>query len=191
MDELMFSHAKIDRPVRWLALAGFMGTGKSRVGWELSRRLLLNFVDTDKVIERVSGMKISEIFEYYGEETFRAYEREVLKRTTHLDLAVVSLGGGAFVNPENRAVLKARGPVVVLHATPETIFQRTRKSDRPLLKVEDPVARIKTLLQERGPAYAEGDIHIHTDHHPSEQVVLEIIEKLWEYRHAQDSRSGQ
>src|SRR5690625_1762384 len=62
------------RPVTWVALAGFMGTGKSRIGWELSRRLSLTFIDTDRVVERVSNLRIADIFETFGEETFRDYE---------------------------------------------------------------------------------------------------------------------
>jgi Shikimate kinase len=112
----------IDRPVSWLALAGFMGTGKSRIGWELSRRLSLTFIDTDKVIERVSCMRISDIFEYYGEATFRDYESEVVRRTLRLDEVVISTGGGTVMRPQNREMLKSRGPVIVLWASPETIY---------------------------------------------------------------------
>ena len=61
---------RLERPVTWVALAGFMGTGKSRIGWELSRRLGLNFIDTDRVIERVSCLRIPDLFELYGEAVF-------------------------------------------------------------------------------------------------------------------------
>ncbi|MBB6097703.1 shikimate kinase [Deinobacterium chartae] len=171
----------LERPVRWVALAGFMGTGKSRIGWELSRRLALHFVDTDKVIERVTGLAIPQIFELYGEETFREYESEILRRVTRLDLVVVSLGGGSFVKRENQELLLARGPVVVLSASPETIYRRTRRSSRPLLKTEDPIGRIRTLLEARSSAYARGDIFVSTDGRDSAEVVEEIVEKLWEY----------
>jgi len=69
-----------ERPVTWVALAGFMGTGKSRIGWELSRRLSLTFIDTDRVIERVSYLCIADIFDLYGETVFRDYETEVVRR---------------------------------------------------------------------------------------------------------------
>ncbi|MGI8747214.1 MAG: shikimate kinase, partial [Deinococcus sp.] len=91
----------IERPVSWVALAGFMGTGKSRVGWELSRALALHFVDTDKLITRVVGKTIPEVFASQGESFFRACEREVVGRVSRLDYAVVSLGGGTFVHEEN------------------------------------------------------------------------------------------
>src|SRR5690606_35644972 len=128
-------HLPPERVVTWLAMAGFMGTGKSRIGWELSRRLQLTFVDTDRVIERVSCMRITDIFELYGEEVFRHYETEVVKRCVRLDEVVVSTGGGTVVRPENRALLKARGPVVVLTASPETVYRRTRRHRRPMLEV--------------------------------------------------------
>src|SRR5690606_13290993 len=70
-------HLPPERVVTWVAMAGFMGTGKSRIGWELSRRLQLTFIDTDRVIERVSGMRIADVFEFYGESVFRDYETEV------------------------------------------------------------------------------------------------------------------
>ena len=82
----------LERPATWIALAGFMGTGKSRIGWELSRRLSLNFIDTDRVIERVSCMRIPDIFELYGEAVFREYETEIVRRCLRLDEVVISTG---------------------------------------------------------------------------------------------------
>ncbi|WP_045234200.1 shikimate kinase [Deinococcus pimensis] len=176
------SPSLIDRPVTWVALAGFMGTGKSRVGWELSRALALHFVDTDKLIARVSGRTVPEIFEREGEARFRAYEREVVNRVVRLDYAVVSLGGGTFVSPENRRVLLSRGPVVVLWASPETILGRTRRTGRPLLQTEEPLERITKLMEEREGAYREGTIHVSSDGRSSEDVVQEIIEHLWTWQ---------
>lgn len=169
----------IERPATWVALAGFMGTGKSRVGWELSRALALHFVDTDKLIARVAGQSVPELFAREGEARFRAYEREVVRRVVRLDYAVVSLGGGTFVSPENRHTLLSRGPVVVLWASPETILQRTRRTERPLLQTEEPLERIRTLMAEREGAYREGTIHVTSDGRGSEEVVEEIVEKLW------------
>ena len=174
----------IDRPVSWVALAGFMGTGKSRIGWELSRALALHFVDTDKLITRVVGKSIPEVFAHEGEGFFRACEGEVVQRVTRLDHAVVSLGGGTFVHEENRRVLLSRGPVVVLWATPETILARTRHSDRPLLRAPDPLSRIEALMSEREGAYRQGTIHVNSDGRPSEEIVEEIIDRLWNYHDA-------
>jgi shikimate kinase len=174
------------RPVSWLALAGFMGTGKSRIGWELSRELSLHFVDTDKLIARVVGKSIPEVFAEQGEGYFRACESEIVRRVTRLEHAVVSLGGGTFIHEANRRELLRRGPVVVLTASPETIYARTRNSDRPLLRVPDPLARISELMAEREQAYGQGTIHVHSDGRPSEEIVAEIVERLWDWQDSQD-----
>jgi shikimate kinase len=175
-------HLPEDRTVSWLALAGFMGTGKSRIGWELSRRLSLTFIDTDRVIERVSCMRIADIFQVYGEKVFRDYETEVVRRCLRLDEVVVSTGGGTVVRSENRELLKSRGPVVVLEAGADTIFRRTRRTRRPLLEVGDPVERIRTLLAERRPFYDEiASVRVSTDGRDSSDVVEEIVVKLGEW----------
>ena len=181
----MLAPSLIDRPVNWVALAGFMGTGKSRVGWELSRALALHFVDTDKLITRVVGKSIPEVFAQEGEGYFRACEQEVVQRVTRLDHAVISLGGGTFIHEENRRVLLGRGPVVVLWATPETVYARTKHSDRPLLRTDDPMGRIRHLMDEREPVYKQGTIHVHSDGRPSEEIVEEVIEHLWNWSDAQ------
>jgi shikimate kinase len=168
----------IERPVSWVALVGFMGTGKSRIGWELSRVLALHFVDTDKVIERITGLTIPQIFELYGEPTFRAYETEIVDRCIALDEAVVSCGGGTFINDENRQKLLERGPVVALRASPETIFERTKRSTRPLLQVPDPLGRINELLEMRKPFFDTAPIQVSTDGRYRKEVVAEIIARL-------------
>ena len=172
-------HLPPERVVTWVAMAGFMGTGKSRIGWELSRRLQLTFVDTDRVIERVGCMRITDIFELYGEEVFRDYETEIVKRCVRLDEVVVSTGGGTVVRPENRALLKARGPVVVLTASPETVYRRTRRNRRPMLEVGDPLERIRALMASRQAAYDDvASFKVSTDGRNSSDVVEEIVERL-------------
>ncbi len=174
-----------DRPVTWVALAGFMGTGKSRIGWELSRRLSLTFIDTDRVVERVSNLRIADIFETFGEQTFRDYESEVVRRSLRLDNVVVSTGGGTVLRPQNRQLLKSRGPVVVLQASPETIYRRTRRNKRPVLEMGDPEERIRTLLEQRTEAYLDvASIIVSTDGRESVDVVEEIVEKLFEWSDA-------
>lgn len=187
---VMLTSGLIERPTDWVALAGFMGTGKSRVGWELSRALALHFVDTDKLITRVVGKSIPEVFAQEGEGYFRACEREVVGRVTRLDHAVISLGGGTFIHEDNRRRLLERGPVVVLWATPETVYQRTKHSDRPLLRTEDPLSRIRSLMTEREGVYRQGTLHVHSDGRPSEEIVEEVLERLWSWRQAQDAWDG-
>jgi shikimate kinase len=196
---------ELERPVSWVALVGFMGTGKSRIGWELSRALALHFVDTDKVIERVAGLTIQQIFEVYDEATFRSFESEVVDRCTALDQAVVSTGGGTFIRDDNRRKLLARGPVIALRASPETILERTRKHPRVLLQVPDPLGKINELLAVRKPFYDLAPIQVSTDGRLRRDVVAEIIARLeawrddepfdfeawqWEYNRWQNSASN-
>jgi shikimate kinase len=174
-----------DRPVTWVAMAGFMGTGKSRIGWELSRRLQLTFIDTDRVIERVACMRVSEIFELYGEATFRDYETEIVRRCLKLDEVVISTGGGTVVREENRALLRSRGPIVVLEASAETVYRRTRRHRRPLLEGDDPLARIRSLMAQRAAFYDDAaTIKVASDGRESVEVVEEIVEGLraWKER---------
>ena len=172
----------LERPVSWVALVGFMGTGKSRIGWELSRSLALHFVDTDKVIERVAGLTIQQIFEVFDEATFRGFESEVVERCVALDQAVVSTGGGTFTRADNRATLLARGPVIALRASPETILERTRKHPRVLLQVPDPLGKINELLALRTPFYDLAPIQVSTDGRMRRDVVAEIIARLEMWR---------
>jgi len=184
-------HLPSERPVTWVALAGFMGTGKSRIGWELSRRLSLTFIDTDRVIERVTCLKIPEIMELYGESVFRDYETEVVRRCLRLDEVVVSTGGGTVLREVNRRLLRSRGPVVVLEASPETIYRRTRRHKRPLLEIGDPTERIRQLLGERAHAYEDvASIKVSGDDRVSTEVVEEIVAELgrWAGRHPQLAR---
>lgn len=180
-------HFAPERVVTWVAMAGFMGTGKSRIGWELSRRLQLTFIDTDRVIERVSGMRIPDVFEFYGEGVFRDYETEVVRRCTRLEEVVVSTGGGTVMRPENRALLRARGPVVVLYASPETVYRRTRRHRRPLLEQGDPQERIRQLMAARQEAYdAVASIKVSTDGRNSADVVEEIVGELVAWKERQE-----
>ena len=176
---------RLERPVTWVALAGFMGTGKSRIGWELSRRLGLNFIDTDRVIERVSCLRIPDLFELYGEAVFREYESEVVRRSLRLEDVVISTGGGTVMRSENREMLLSRGPVIVLSASPETIYKRTRRHKRPLLEIGNPVERIRELTDARAAAYdAAASLKVSTDGRQSAEVVEEIVERLWAWREA-------
>ncbi|AEV15678.1 MAG: shikimate kinase [Thermus sp.] len=177
---------EVPRPATFVSLTGFMGVGKSRIGRELARALMLHFIDLDRYIERRTGLPIPDIFRHLGEEAFRRMEKEAVRELVGKDYLVLALGGGTFVDPENRQALLHRGPVVALWASPETILERaTRKpGERPLLQVENPLERIRTLLQARTPIYREAHVHVSTDHRRVEEVVAEIVEKLWAYAEA-------
>jgi shikimate kinase len=163
-----------------IVITGFMGTGKSTVGNMLAEDYSLDFVDTDVLIEEKAGnKKVTEIFDEYGEAYFRKIEKDVIRDVSLLENAVISTGGGAIADKENLALLKEKSIIICLTASPEVILERIRKEDgiRPLLKVKDPLKRIKELLDSRKEAYMKSDIIIDTsDLTPSE--AAETIKTL-------------
>jgi shikimate kinase len=158
-------------------LTGFMGTGKTTVGTKLAERLGLPFFDTDREIERAEGRPISAIFASDGEAYFRILERRVIEAAPAN--AVVATGGGAVVDPVNRNTMRAAGPIICLSADPDTIQERTAvNDDRPLLGQQDRASRIRALLAQRAPAYAESDVVIDTSELDIGAVVDQIMKFL-------------
>jgi shikimate kinase len=137
-------------------LVGMMGCGKTTVGRQLAKRLGRSFADTDHEIEARTGVRIPTIFEIEGEAGFRRRETQVIAElATEHDL-VLATGGGAILDPANRAALAASGVVVYLNAPPNLLFERTRHDrNRPLLRVADPLAKISELFVVRDPLYRE------------------------------------
>ncbi len=161
-----------------IILTGFMGTGKTSVGKRLAKRMGWRFVDVDHLIETSAKISIPEIFAQRGEAVFRRLERRWISRTIHDRHQVIATGGGAFVDPQSRARLRLSGPVICLTATPQAVLARVGRkiATRPLLaKSRDPLARIRTLLRQRAPAYAKADLAIDTSH----LGVEEVVERLW------------
>lgn len=164
---------------RSIVLVGMMGAGKSSVGRRLAARLGLAFIDADGEIEERAGMTIPELFERYGEPDFRAGEARVIARLLDAGPQVLATGGGAFMNANTRALIRAKGVSVWLKAEFDLLLRRIkRRNDRPLLKTDDPAARLKALIEERYPVYAEADLIVHSRDVPHEAVVEEIIVAL-------------
>ncbi|QDX79920.1 shikimate kinase [Denitratisoma sp. DHT3] len=137
-------------------LVGLMGAGKSTVGRILARKLRARFVDTDHEIEARTGVSIPTIFEIEGEACFRRRESEVIDALSRESGLVLATGGGAILAPENRQRLRERGVVVYLCASPEVLYERTRHDrGRPLLQVEDRLAKLQALHSQRDPLYRE------------------------------------
>ena len=158
-----------------IVLVGFMGTGKTVVGQELSNKLNMPLIDTDDVIEEDSGMIISDIFAQFGEPHFRDLESEAVKKVSRLDRYVISAGGGAVIRESNVQEFKKNGIVFSLSATPETIFKRvSHETHRPLLQAEDPMKRIRELLEQRAPYYALADYTIETSEKSISDIASEI-----------------
>lgn len=156
-----------------------MGTGKTAVGRELSRLLNMKLIDIDTEIEKSQKMTINEIFRQFGEPRFREIETEMIKKLSEDKNTIISAGGGAVLRQENMDALGKNGVIVCLMATPETILKRTsHNSDRPLLQVENPLGRIRELLDFRKPFYEKADIMIDTEGKTPLQIAEEIIKKV-------------
>jgi shikimate kinase len=164
---------------RTIVLMGFMGTGKSEVGRRLAQRLGRAFVDTDQLIEERAGKRVAAIFADDGEPAFRALERAAVAEAAGRGGAVVAVGGGAVLDPENVRCLRDAGVLVYLTAPPDVILRRVGDGgSRPLLQ-GDPRVAVTRLLAERGPVYAStADVTIDTSEHTADEVVREIQQAL-------------
>lgn len=152
--------ASLDRTI---VLVGLMGAGKSCIGRRLAQRLGVAFIDADAEIERAAGCSIAEIFEKYGEPSFRDGERRVMTRLLNDPPSVLAAGGGAFMDPETRALIRERAVSVWLKADLDTLVLRTKgRTHRPLLNAGDPRETLARLIAARYPVYAEADITIET-----------------------------
>ncbi len=164
---------------RPLVLVGLMGCGKSSVGKRLGVRLALPFVDADDEIEKAAAKTIGEIFADHGEAHFRDGERRVIARLLGAGAQVLATGGGAFMHPNTRAGIKARGVSVWLRADLPTLMRRVMKRDsRPLLKTGDAETVMRDLMAARYPVYEEADVAVQSRDVPHDIIVSEVIQKL-------------
>ena len=165
-----------------IVFTGFMGSGKTVVGKQLERLLGMKVIDVDTEIEKSAEMTINEIFKQFGEPRFREIETETIKQVSENNNVIISTGGGAVLKQENMDAMRGKGVIVCLNAAPETILERTKSTrDRPLLFVENPLARIKELLEVRKPFYEKADIMIDTESKTPLEIAEEIIERMKEY----------
>ncbi len=167
---------------RTIALVGLMGVGKSSVGRRLANALELPFRDADTEVEAAAGRSIPDIFADLGEPAFREGERRVIGRLLDQPAHVLATGGGAFMNPETRALIKAKAISVWLKADLDVLARRVaRKESRPLLKGKDPVAVLRDQAELRYPAYAEADVVVETGDAAHHVTVEQVIRALSAY----------
>ena len=159
-----------------ISLIGLPGSGKSTVGRQLARRLQLPFVDSDQAIEARLGCPIREFFEREGEARFRDIEAEVIDGLSQQGAGVLSTGGGAVLRPENRERLRARGRVIYLKSHPEELIRRLRHdTNRPLLQVADPMAKLRELFATRDPLYRQTAHFVIETGRPSVATLVNMI----------------
>lgn len=163
-----------------VSLIGLPGGGKTTIGKQLSRRLGYEFVDSDAEIEHRIGCSIREFFDREGEARFREIEAEVIGELVQGQRRVLATGGGAVLRPENRAALKGHTVVVYLHSSPHELMRRLRHdTQRPLLQVADPKAKLRALYRERDPLYREtADFVVETGRPSITSLVNMIVMQL-------------
>jgi shikimate kinase len=168
-------------PERSIVLVGLMGVGKSTVGQRLARRLGLPFVDSDEEIERAADHEIREIFDRFGEASFRDGERRVIRRLIEGGRKVIATGGGAFMDEETRALVLSRCLAVWIDADIDTLVRRVaRRGHRPLLAGKDPRALLDELARIRNPVYAEAHLRVLSDPGPHDRTVERILAAMAE-----------
>jgi len=164
---------------RSVVLVGMMGAGKSSIGRRVALRLGIPFVDADAEIEKAAGMTIPDIFATRGEAEFRAGEARVIARLLESAPQILATGGGAFINPDTRAAIGAKGISIWLKAEFDVLMKRIkRRHDRPLLKTEDPSATLRKLMDERYPVYALADLTVQSREVLHDRIVDEIVSAL-------------
>jgi len=165
---------------RSIVLVGMMGAGKSSVGRRLAARLGIPFVDADMEIEKAAGMSIADIFARHGEPSFRSGEARVIARLLEAGPQVLATGGGAFMNPDTRAAVAAKGVSVWLAADLDVLLRRLgkRRNERPLLHTGDPAETIRGLLVQRAPVYAQADITVQSRDVAHDAIVADIVTAL-------------
>jgi shikimate kinase len=163
-----------------LVLVGLPGAGKSTVGQILAERLDWTFLDLDAAIEAEAGLSVAEIFQRMGESYFRQLEADLTKRLASQHQVVFAPGGGWITNPVLVELLPAGAVLVWLKVAPQIALTRLRASGvtRPLLQVDDALARVQQLLDQRSSLYQQADVSFETDGYDPHDVAEMIYEWL-------------
>ena len=167
---------------RFVVLIGLMGAGKTNLGQRIASATGLPFIDTDSEIEKSAGYTIEEIFERFGEKEFRDGERRVIARLLQGEPAVMATGGGSFMDPGTRRLIRQRGISIWLRADLELLHNRTkRRNHRPLIKNDNPKATLTRLIKERYPDYGEADIIFDVSDEPASETAKKLLATLLAY----------
>lgn len=163
-----------------LMLIGFMGTGKSTIAGKLKQMLQAEQIEMDALIAEEAGMSIPDIFEKFGESHFRDLETGMLRKFKEKKPVIVSCGGGAVLRDENIEIMRGQGKIILLTATPQTIYERVKDNhDRPVLNGNMNVEYISELMEKRKVRYEmAADIVIATDGKTVDEICNEILEEV-------------
>jgi len=164
---------------RTIALIGMMGAGKSTVGRKLAEALKAPFIDSDEEIEKAAGLSVAEIFQQHGEPEFRRGERRVIERLLNGPPVVLATGGGAYIDPATRALMKEKAVTVWLRADLDVLWKRvSRRETRPLLRRDNPRQVLADLNSVRAPVYAQADIIVDSFDAPAGETARSILDRL-------------
>ena len=168
---------------RSVVLVGLMGAGKTSIGRRLAARLGLPFRDADAEIELAAGCSIPELFSRYGERAFRDGERRVIRRLLSGDPLVLAFGGGAFIDPDTRAVAREEAVSVWLRCPLPTLVRRVSLRDnRPLLADGEPADILQRLIAQRYPVYAEADLIVDCGDESPDMTTTQVLNALLTWR---------
>ena len=168
---------------RSIVLVGLMGAGKTSIGRRVAARLGMPFRDADTEIELAAGCSIPELFRRYGEQDFRGGERRVIRRLLSADPLVLATGGGAFMDAETRAAIRAEGVSVWLRCKLPTLMRRVAsRNNRPLLQNGNPAEILGRLMEQRHPIYAEADIVVDCGDESPEFTTGKVLQALHDWR---------
>ena len=163
-------------PINRIYLVGFMGSGKTTVGRRLAKKLGWKFIDLDEEIEHREARTIADIFRESGEAHFRQLERHTLKRISSLKHAVIALGGGAFLDPENRSIAESTGLTVWLKVSFANVGDRVKiDGTRPKFTSKE---QAEKLYLSRDSYYSLAQLHVSTDNGTPETIADEIVEAI-------------
>jgi shikimate kinase len=184
-------HAALWRPDKTIVLVGLMGAGKTSVGRRLAQQLGVAFIDSDAEIEAAANATVAEIFARDGEAMFRAGERRVIARLLDGPVTIMATGGGAFMDPETRARIRARAVSVWLRAELDILVARVaRRKTRPLLNQGDPREILSRLIETRHPVYAEADLIVDSQAGPTEATVQRVLDALKGFAGKEEEKGG-
>jgi shikimate kinase len=175
-----------------IVLVGLMGAGKTSIGRRLAEKLGLPFIDADVEIERAAGKTIPDIFADHGEAHFRDGERRVIARLLENGKQVLATGGGAFMNDDTRAAIKANSVSVWLKADLDVLLKRVAKrGGRPLLENRDPAEVLQNLINLRYPVYAQADITVESLDVQHGHMVNAVIDALAQWRNSEEKHDNE
>lgn len=154
-----------------------MGSGKTTTAEQIAQKSGRKFIDIDKEIVKKEQKSINRIFREKGEEYFRDLETEALKSLDPSKYLIIATGGGTPIRKINREIMKDKGYIIYLYATPETLARRLEgDKQRPLLKGEPILKKLTNLLDERGEFYKDYNFKVDVNELTPLQAAKEIIQ---------------